>query len=128
MGLDPWIFIRKQCTIILTTHYLEEAESLCRNIAIIDKGKIIRNTQMRTLLRELESEKFILDLSRAIDTPPSLKGFVVKHIDDVTLEVSVPKDKTMNELFQQCNEQQVEIASLRNKTNRLEELFINLTQ
>ena len=127
-----WDFLlelnRAQCTIILTTHYLEEAESLCRNVAIINQGKIIRNTQMRTLLRELESEKFILDLEQAVDEAPVLAGFTVKHVDALTLEVKVPKDKTMNELFKQCSEQQIEIASLRNKTNRLEELFINLTK
>jgi ABC-2 type transport system ATP-binding protein len=115
-------------TIILTTHYLEEAETLCRKIAIINHGKIIRNTDMRSLLRELEYETFILDLKAPVLELPTIPDCSVNKIDDLTLEVSIPKNKTLNDLFASLLAANIEVLSLRNKTNRLEELFLRLTR
>jgi len=113
-------------TIILTTHYLEEAESLCRNIAIIDHGVIVENTNMRSLLEKLQVETFILDLARPVESAPVLEGFEVLLRDAQTLEVAVPKTKSLNTLFVALAEQQFEVMSMRNKANRLEELFVRL--
>ena len=115
-------------TIILTTHYLEEAESLCRNIAIIDHGTIVENTSMRALLEKLQVETFILDLARPVDTVPDLDGFEVSLRDSQTLEVAVPKTQSLNTLFVALAEQQFEVMSMRNKANRLEELFVRLVE
>lgn len=114
-------------TIILTTHYLEEAEMLCRNIAIIDKGEIVENTSMKSLLAKLNIETFILDLGPAA-TEPTLQGFDYRVIDDHTLEVDVAKDDGLNPVFSQLSEQGIQVLSMRNKANRLEELFMNLLQ
>ncbi len=113
-------------TIILTTHYLEEAESLCRNIAIIDHGVIVENTNMRSLLEKLQVETFILDLARPVESAPVLEGFEVLLRDAQTLEVAVPKTQSLNTLFVALAEQQFEVMSMRNKANRLEELFVRL--
>lgn len=113
-------------TIILTTHYLEEAERLCRNIAIIDQGRIIENTGMRQLLSRMNSHTLVLDLMRPLDVPPELPGFIASRIDDHTLEVEVPRDANINTLFAALSARGIEVGSLRNKTNRLEELFIRL--
>jgi len=125
-----WEFLREineqGTTIILTTHYLEEAESLCRNIAIIDEGNIVENTSMRNLLRQLHKEVFILDTVEAIQSKPQLKGFELTLVDDHCLEVAVDKAQNMNQLFDQLSAQNISIASMRNKTNRLEELFVGL--
>jgi len=113
-------------TIILTTHYLEEAEQLCRNIAIIDGGQIIHNTSMRELLKELQVETFLLDCRDALVEPPALGGYPCALVDDHTLEVQVDREQGMNGLFAELATQNIEVLSLRNKSNRLEELFLRL--
>lgn len=124
-----WDFLRslneQGITIILTTHYLEEAEMLCRNIAIIDSGKIIENTNMKSLLTTLEKETFVLDLPEN-SSKASLNDYCYRVIDDHTLEVDVKKSQELNGVFTQLSEQGISVLSMRNKTNRLEELFVNL--
>lgn len=115
-------------SIILTTHYLEEAEQLCRNIAIIDHGTIVENTSMRKLLNKLHVETFYLDLQATLSEAPTLDGYPVRLVDDHTLEVQVDKSRGINGLFTQLNAQGVEVLSLRNKSNRLEELFVSLVE
>jgi ABC-2 type transport system ATP-binding protein len=115
-------------SIILTTHYLEEAEQLCRNIAIIDHGTIVENTSMRKLLTQLHVETFVLDLKGAVAQAPQLPGYPARLLDDHTLEVQVDKAAGINGLFAQLNGQGIEVLSLRNKTNRLEELFVSLVE
>lgn len=123
-----WDFLRELnqqgTTIILTTHYLEEAETLCRNIGIIQQGQLIENTSMKSLLAKLETETFVLDLAE--NRPLAIEGYPIKWIDETTIEVEVKRQQGLNKLFQQLTEQQVEILSLRNKSNRLEELFMSL--
>ena len=113
-------------TIILTTHYLEEAENLCRNIAIIDQGKVIENTSTRQLLGRLGNETFVLDLNQPLDTPPRLNCHAVRLRDTLTLEVDVCKDSGISDLFAELQALNIEVRSMRNKTNRLEQLFLNL--
>lgn len=113
-------------TIILTTHYLEEAEQLCRNIAIIDQGEIVQNTSMRKLLDQLRVETFILDLAQAQTKAPELQGYPCQLTDAQTLEVQVDKIMGITGLFTQLAEKNIEVMSLRNKSNRLEELFVSL--
>ena len=115
-------------TIILTTHYLEEAEQLCRNIAIIDGGKIIHNTSMRSLLTQLHVETFILDCRTALTQTPVLEGYPCVRVDEHTLEVQVDKERGMNALFTELVRQGIEVESMRNKSNRLEELFLHLVE
>ncbi|MDO4895155.1 ABC transporter ATP-binding protein [Moraxella sp.] len=116
-------------TIILTTHYLEEAEQLCKNIAILDKGEIRINTDMKTLLASLDVESFVLDLSKPLDKPVVLDN-VLKYSqpDELSLEITLKKGDSLNDVFVQLSKQGVQIASMRNKTNRLEELFMNLVE
>ncbi len=114
--------------IILTTHYLEEAESLCRNIAIIDHGKIIVDTPMRNLLEKLKEESFILYLQHPISKSLHLDGYGYEVIDKKTLEVTLSKNKSLYELFNILNQQGIMILSIKNKSNRLEELFLTLTK
>jgi ABC-2 type transport system ATP-binding protein len=125
-----WEFIREinesGTTVILTTHYLEEAEELCRNIAIIDHGKIIRNTDMKSLLGTLEVETFVLDIRKPLSAAPQIEGMNVKLRDPFTLEVSLPKQKSLNALFSALDKSDVHVLSMRNKANRLEELFLRL--
>ncbi|WP_420554241.1 ABC transporter ATP-binding protein [Neptuniibacter marinus] len=125
-----WEFLRELnasgTTIILTTHYLEEAESLCRNIAIIDKGQIIKNTSMRALLQQLTTETFILDIDASLSETPQLDGYVVRLITDNVLEVDVEKEQGLNSLFERLQAQNLSVRSMRNKSNRLEELFVSL--
>ncbi|MCX4025008.1 ABC transporter ATP-binding protein [Endozoicomonas sp. SM1973] len=118
----------KGITIILTTHYLEEAEQLCRNIAIIDKGSLVENTSMKSLLRQLHLETFILDTRQAINELPEVNGYLMKLVDDHTLEVQVEKSQGLNPLFSQLSQQQIDVTSMRNKANRLEELFVSLVE
>ncbi|KZN66020.1 ABC transporter [Pseudoalteromonas luteoviolacea CPMOR-1] len=126
-----WDFLREinsqGVTIILTTHYLEEAELLCRNIAIIDKGVIVEHTTIKALLAKLDKETFILDLQAPIK-PVSLSGYQFTLIDDHTLEVEVEKSQGLNGVFAQLSEQGNTVLSMRNKANRLEELFVGLLE
>jgi len=112
-------------TIILTTHYLEEAESLCRNIAIIDSGKIVEHSDMASLLTRLHVDYFILDLAQPVKKP-ILNGYEVKQISEKVLEIGVPKAHTLNDLFAQLSAANIQVVSMKNKSNRLEQLFINL--
>ena len=113
-------------TIILTTHYLEEAESLCRHIAIIDEGKIIEDAKMSTVLRKLQREVLILSLADDLKQAPSLVGFKAKLRSDCQLEVEKGPDRNINDLFEQLNANGIRVVSMRNKANRLEELFLRL--
>ena len=113
-------------TIILTTHYLEEAERLCRNIAIIDKGEIIENTSMKSLLARLEKETFAMDLDIGIETIPSNGDFEFHLKDSKTLVVTVKKGQQLNEVFKTLSDQGIKVLSMRNETGRLEELFLSL--
>jgi len=119
---------REGTTIILTTHYLEEAESLCRNIAIINGGRIAERSQMGALLARLQSETFVLNLKGRLAELPQLGGFVLQHIDDCTLEVEVSKEHSINGLFDALSRNGIEVISLRNKQNRLEQLFLDMVQ
>jgi len=123
-----WQFLKQQnakgTTIILTTHYLEEAESLCNNIAIIDHGITIEQTRMRTLLDRLHMETFVLYLANSIDEIPDCKDYSVRKIDDTTLEADINATKNLNGLFAILNDCGIEVISMKNKTNRLEQLFI----
>ncbi len=111
-------------TIILTTHYLEEAENLCRNIAIIDQGEIIEHTSMRALLNKLNRETMVLDLKQPLATPPEIEGYPIQLLDPHTLEVEVWREQGLNALFGALSSQGIEVVSMRNKANRLEELFL----
>lgn len=113
-------------TIILTTHYLEEAESLCRRVAIIDDGTIIEDAPMKEILRQLKREVFVLSLSEPIADLPPLEGFDPQLRDDGDLEVAIGEGGTLNELFRQLSDRGIIVSSLRNKANRLEELFMRL--
>ncbi|MDB9999262.1 ABC transporter ATP-binding protein [Porticoccaceae bacterium] len=113
-------------TIILTTHYLEEAESLCRNVAIIDHGQIVQNTSIRELISQLSKETFILDTRESLSRCPEVAGYPLKQVDTSTLEVDVDKAQSINALFTALTEQGIDVVSMRNKTNRLEELFFDL--
>ncbi|MBS0386969.1 MAG: ABC transporter ATP-binding protein [Proteobacteria bacterium] len=115
-------------TIILTTHYLEEAENLCRNIAIIDNGQIVERDRMSNLLRGLHTETFVLNLRDPIAAAPQIAGFAITRIDDHTLEAEVSKDQGLNGLFAQLAAQRLEVLSMRNKVNRLEEVFMRLVE
>ncbi|MDF9620727.1 ABC transporter ATP-binding protein [Pseudomonas entomophila] len=127
-----WSFLtelnQKGITIILTTHYLEEAEQLCRNIGIIDHGTIVENTSMRQLLGKLHVETFVLDLKHDLPAAPELHGYPCRLITPHTLEVQVEKDIGITALFGQLALKNIEVLSLRNKTNRLEELFVSLVE
>lgn len=126
-----WSFLKdlneQGVTIILTTHYLEEAEMLCRNIGIIDKGHLIENTSMKNLLGKLGRETFLLDLAPG-SAVPEVPEFNGRMQDERTLEVDLDKSQSLNSLFEQLSNQQVQVVSMRNKANRLEELFVNLVE
>ena len=127
-----WTFLtelnQKGITIILTTHYLEEAEQLCRNIGIIDHGTIVENTSMKQLLGQLHVETFLLDLKNTLNVAPQLLGYPTKLLDSHTLEDQDDKAMGITALFTQLAQQNIEVLSLRNKTNRLEELFVSLVE
>ncbi len=128
---EMWGFLKalneSGTTIILTTHYLEEAEMLCRNIGIIQSGELIENTSMKTLLAKLQFETFILDLA-PYKTPLKLTGYNYELEDEVTLAVEVERNQGVNEIFNQLSEQKIKVVSMRNKSNRLEELFLKITE
>lgn len=113
-------------TIILTTHYLEEAERLCRNIGIINNGAIIENTSVKDLLKQLNSEVFVLDTSEVLSESLQVSGYALRRTDSQTLEVDVERGQSLNDLFAALSEQGVQVVSMRNKVNRLEELFVSL--
>jgi ABC-2 type transport system ATP-binding protein len=125
-----WEFLRdlneRGTTIILTTHYLEEAENLCRNVAIIEGGRIIERDSMVNVLRKLQTEIFVLNLNKSLSRPPELGGFRATLADDHTLEIEVSKGQSLNDIFARLSAQGIEVNSMRNKVNRLEELFIRL--
>jgi len=127
-----WRFLKRineaGTTIILTTHYLEEAENLCRNIAIIDEGDIVENSTMRTLLNKLHREVLVLNLKKPLQVMPNLGRLETKLIDNHSLEVVLDKDDNLNELFEILSRQGITVTSMRNKANRLEELFIRLVE
>ena len=127
-----WEFLRRineeGTTIILTTHYLEEAESLCRNIAIIDEGRIIENDRMSTVLRKLQTETFVLNLRQPLAIVPALHGYRIARTDDHSLEVEITKEQNLNEVFAALSAAGLEVISMRNKANRLEELFMRLVE
>ena len=127
-----WDFLREinaaGTTIILTTHYLEEAESLCRHLAIIDEGTIIEDARMSVVLRKLQREVFILSLAEPLDAAPKLDGFETRLVEETELEVDKGPDRSLNQLFAQLQAQGVEVVTLRNKANRLEELFMRLVE
>lgn len=115
-------------TIILTTHYLEEAESLCENIAIINGGELIENTDMKSLLATLHVETSVLELRDAIEQAPQIQGFPTRMLDAKTLEVDVYKEHAVSTMFHALSVQGIEVVSIRNKANRLEELFMHLIE
>ena len=128
--MSMWKFMRKineaGTTIILTTHYLEEAENLCRNIAIINNGELVENTTMHSLLAKLQLETFVLNLGSPLKMLPQLPEFQIRQIDDLTLEVDIAHDQLINQLFSLLSSQGVEVLGMRNKSNRLEQLFIGM--
>jgi ABC-2 type transport system ATP-binding protein len=127
-----WHFItginRAGTTVILTTHYLEEAEKLCRNIAIIDHGEIVEDTSMRRLLSKLDVQSFLLDVTGFEGTLPQLDGVKLTRLDDQTLEAEMPSTHDLNALFAALTAHGITVTSMRNKTNRLEELFVRLVE
>ena len=127
-----WEFIRgindQGTTIILTTHYLEEAESLCRNIAIIDQGEVIENTSTRALLSKLQREIYVLDLQDPLETLPEFGRGRWRLVDPRTLEVDIAKEQGLNGVFRQLNENDIRVQSMRNKSNRLEQLFLDMVE
>lgn len=127
-----WDFLKEineqGTTIILTTHYLEEAEALCRNIAIIDQGRILTNTSKQDLLQQLHMETFVLELDSPLNEAPVLTGFASRLNEEGLLEVDVSHEQSLNKLFESLNELGIQVRSLRNKANRLEELFLDLVE
>jgi ABC-2 type transport system ATP-binding protein len=132
MRRSMWEFLQKinedGTTIILTTHYLEEAEALCRNIAIINEGKIVENTSVKTLLRQLHREVFIMDCTEEVSDELIIEGFAVQKVDTHTFEVEVEKGQSINQVFSALDAQGVHISSMRNRSNRLEEMFVKLVE
>ena len=127
-----WEFLKKinaaGTTIILTTHYLEEAEALCRNIAIINNGEIVEHTSIRDLLRRLHREMFIFDSAEVLPESVVVDGFHVRRIDDNTLEIEVEKGQHINDVFAGLDAAGIRVTSMRNRANRLEEMFVNLVE
>ena len=129
---EMWTFLKEinenGTTIILTTHYLEEAEQLCRNIGIIDGGLIVENTSMRNLLSRLNVQGFVFDLESPLDKAPEIEGFPLKLEDPLTLVVAVNKERSINALFAELSSLGIKVNSMRNESNRLEELFIEMVK
>ncbi len=127
-----WEFLRgineSGTTIILTTHYLEEAETLCRNIAIIDDGRIAERDRMSSLLSRLNTETFVLNVREALSAAPDLGGFPAVLVDAHTLEVEVSREQSVNEIFARLTQMGINVLSMRNKVNRLEEIFMRLVE
>ena len=125
-----WDFLRgineRGTTIILTTHYLEEAETLCRNIAIIDGGRIAERDRMSSLLLKLHNETFVLTLRNSLSVAPKLEGYATHLVDSHTLEIEVSKEQNLNDIFSRLSALGIEVLSMRNKVNRLEEIFMRL--
>ena len=127
-----WDFLREinaqGTTIILTTHYLEEAETLCRNIAIINGGHIVERDRMSSLLRRLNTETFVLNLRNSIAVAPQLEGYSIALVDNHTIEIETAKEQSLNDVFAQLSALGIEVLSMRNKVNRLEEIFMRLIE
>lgn len=127
-----WTFLRRinkeGTTIILTTHYLEEAENLCRNIAIIDKGKIVENTDMKSLLNRLDKETFVLDLKYPLVETVEFNDLDYHRVDNTTIEIEINRGDSLNSIFDVLSQHGVEVVSMKNKVNRLEELFLTLVE
>jgi ABC-2 type transport system ATP-binding protein len=127
-----WDFLREineqGTTIILTTHYLEEAENLCRNIAIINGGRVMERGGMAGLLRKLHTESFLLTLREGLESAPSLPGYRLERVDATTLEVEISKEQNLNDVFAGLSAQGIHVLSMRNKVNRLEEMFMRLVE
>ena len=127
---EMWTFLKEintnGTTIILTTHYLEEAEQLCRNIGIIDHGTMVADTSMKDLLGTLNVQGFVFDLTEPLETPPLIEGFPLKLEDSLTLVAAVNKDRSINALFEELSKLDIKVKSMRNESNRLEELFIEM--
>jgi len=129
---EMWEFLKEinaqGTTIILTTHYLEEAEQLCKNIAIIDYGELVENTSMKDLLSRLDVQGFVLDIDQSLDQPPSIPEFPITLEDSTSLNVAIKKDQSINHLFEQLSALGITVLSMRNKSNRLEEMFIEMVK
>ena len=129
---EMWEFLKEinaqGTTIILTTHYLEEAEQLCKNIAIIDHGELVENTSMKDLLSRLDVQGFVLDIDQSLDQPPSIANFPITLEDSTTLNVVIKKDQSINDLFDQLSAIGISVSSMRNESNRLEEMFIEMVK
>ena len=132
LSRELWDFLKEinanGTTIILTTHYLEEAEQLCKNIAIIDHGEIVEDTNMKDLLSRLDVQGFVLDLDKPISAAPQIEGFPMRLDDPTTLVAAVSKDNNINDLFKLLSAQSIQVNSMRNESNRLEELFIEMVK
>jgi ABC-2 type transport system ATP-binding protein len=132
MRRGMWDFLKQLnesgTTIILTTHYLEEAEALCRNIAIINHGEIVENSSIKDLLRRLHREVFIIDTADALPEAFALDNFSMRRVDDHCLEVEVEKGQRLNDVFAALDAAGIGVTSMRNRANRLEEMFVNLTE
>ena len=130
---EMWEFLKEinaqGTTIILTTHYLEEeAEQLCKNIAIIDHGELVENTSMKDLLSRLDVQGFVLDIDQSLDQAPSIPNFPITLEDSTTLNVAIKKDQSINHLFDQLSALGINVSSMRNESNRLEEMFIEMVK
>ena len=129
---EMWEFLKEinaqGTTIILTTHYLEEAEQLCKNIAIIDHGELVENTSMKDLLSRLDVQGFVLDIDQSLDQAPSIPDFPITLEDSTTLNVAIQKDQSINDLFDQLTSLGINVSSMRNESNRLEEMFIEMVK
>jgi ABC-2 type transport system ATP-binding protein len=127
-----WGFLRdlnkKGTTIILTTHYLEEAEQLCNKVAIIDQGKIIENDSMQNVLKKLKTEVFVLNTEKPLDEAPNIEGYLTNLISPQEIEITVSQEQGVNDAFSSLQESGVKVLSMRNKNSRLEELFLDLTK